>query len=73
MSLPSLARSINRIGEVMKLHWLVQFHEHATVWNIWSWCWLPGAPVGQYYKSPHECTMLQVDIHPNMTVDVVRM
>ena len=30
--------------------WLEQFQDNVTRWNIRSWFWRPGLPMGQYYK-----------------------
>ena len=30
--------------------WLTQCQDKVTDWDIKSWCWRPGVPVGQQYK-----------------------
>ena len=30
--------------------WLAQCQNNVSVWDIRSWCWWPGFPVGQHYK-----------------------
>ena len=43
--LPSQALCILRI-------WLVQLRDIVTEWDITSWCWLPGFPMGQHWTWP---------------------
>ena len=59
-------------SRVKPMDWLAQWKDNITEWDIRSWCWQPGLPVGQHYK----VTMI-LHCHKSvpvlMTLDVARM
>ena len=52
-------------------NWFYQCQD-VTEWDIRSWCWQLGFPVGQQYLSHHECALLQVGTRFDMTLDIAR-
>ena len=36
---------------ILSWYWFSQYQDNMTEWNIESWCWQPGLPGGQHYKS----------------------
>ena len=67
LSLPSLALSINRIGQGL----VSSVQDNVTEWDINSWCVWPGftvcvAPLWHY----SECALSQVGIYHDMNLDV---
>ena len=50
--------------------WFAQYQDNVTASGACQWF---SFPVGQHYKGYHECTLSQVSIHPDMTLDVAGM
>ena len=56
---------------------MAQCQDNLTEWNIKSWCWQDGLPVGQHYKIGmsvhcHKLVPSQVGTRRDMTLDVAR-
>ena len=48
--------------------WLGQCQDNVSEWDIKSWCYGPGFPLGQHYE-----VVMSVHSHKAMTLDVARM
>ena len=49
-----------------------QGQDNVTEWDIRSWCWRPGFPVGQHYKVAI-AALSQISTSPDMTLNVAKM
>ena len=53
--------------------WLAQGQETVIGCDFRTCCWCPGLSVGQPYKGTrHQCALLEVGTHHDMTLDVAR-
>ena len=48
-----------------------QCRDNVTEWDIESWYWQPGLPVGAALYSCNECVLSPVDTHADITLHTV--